>query len=1281
MISPPSYQQGPLWFLHQLDEADTAYNIGFSLRFEGQLQLSSLQLALKAIVGRHDTLRSVITNEGGKAEVVVRPPSELDAHLSRTKSSNYVHATELAEAFAQHPFDMAQGPLYRFLLIEVEPTVHLLACAFQHVVFDGGSVAIFLKELSETYKKIVLDDFEELEPLKYQYSDFIKTQQAWLEGEKKARLSEAWKDALQGVAAPLVLPSDFKHQPRESYPGAVYRQQLTAGDSSKLKTLAKKLKATPFITLMAAFQALLARYTDQEDVVVGSPMTLRMNRKLGQMIGLLVNTVLFRASLDEESNYQSLVEQAQLAFKHILKNYQLPFSEVVRAVAPDRVWGHNPLFQVMFIYQGAPEKYSWPNLEVDYQDLASGSAKFDLSCSVVDGPEGFEVQWEYRTDLFGRETIERLSKHYERLLKQLILAPERPLREFEILSEEEQNYLQTVGIGPRAEVEAPLFLERIYEQVKQRPEALALTSEKHRLNYLQLWQESDQLAEAFSQRGVGAGDIVALQLSREPEFVVAVLAAWKLGAQYLPLDSTHPQKRRETILEDAQPCLLIQSQGEYSVAELLASATLCGQIESQAPQAAEQGAYLIYTSGSTGRPKGVQVTQRNLANLLEGMQQALKVQPHQRWLALTTFSFDISLLELFLPLSVGAEVILASEKEVLDPHRLARHVDNIPLDYLQATPSSWRLISQASFLDKHLVAISGGEALDKELARTIRKRVKKLFNAYGPTETTIWSCLHEVTVDDLSAEATQIVSIGQPILETECLVVDKHGRRQPLGVPGELLISGLGVTRGYLGRPELTEAAFDKKGRYRTGDQARLDSSGQLDFLGRIDSQVKLRGFRIELGEIEALLRKAPGIKDAAVVINRDALWAYLVAEAGALRDAASTKKYLTGLLPEYMLPAGYYFIERIPKTDNAKIDRKSLVAPPQNTFTSEQRSQPTNEFEVTLVRMFEEVLGQTSFGVEDSFFDRGGHSIKAVELSARIEAALHYRVPVIEILRAQTPRNLAQYLKDGGAKSPLRSMIVLRATGSLPPLLFVGSALLAKNVLQHLDPEQPVYCLNIFGLTNEDGRAPENMTVQSIAAAFLEDVLAIQNSGPYQICGYCADSKVALELAVQLRARGKEVGFLGTIDGVGPAEFKRRDGRHLGQMMVDFGVPYLRTRVARRYVAWRRLMKRYLAQAGHSASSFWPEMSSKLSLQHDLLYANYHRALDAYRVPNYPGQVTLFLCSEFYRKLNQEAWQGFAQKGVRVLEVPGFHHGLFQEPWVRDLGLLFRRHLADARR
>lgn len=1043
-LFPASFAQQRLWFLEQLDGAGPVWNTRLPVRLQGQLDVVALQAAVDDVVARHESLRTTFGLRDG--EVVQSVRSTLTVPVEK------VGPAALAERTAR-AFDLREGPLLRVFLASIAPDDHILLVSSHHIVSDGWSSGVLFRDLAASYDARRCGHAPRLPELPVQYADFAAWQREWLTGPELERQLGFWRRHLEGAPALLELPLDRPRPRLQRYHGHRVSRVLPPELSSGLQALATAGGATLFMVLVAALNVLLSRWSGQQDLVIGTPIAGRRRTELENVVGFFANTLALRTRLGGVATFRELLRNVRADVLRAFDHQDLPFEKLVEALKPVRNLAHSPIFQVLFVLQNVPwEAGRFGDLQVSPAELdPPATARFDLTVTASEYEGRLWLNFEYATDLFEQQTIERLGAGLETLLAALVADPGTALEALPAEADADRRRQLVEWQPAPTPLPAGLDVAGMFEAQRLRtPEAIAVECGDDRLSYRLLDARVVAIARQLVRSGWSAPGPVAICLPRSIDMLATVLAVLRLGGFYLPLDPGLPRARLRYLLEDSGARLLVTTaaqRGEFAgfAGHVLDLATTDGAAADHCALPGRNGdterpAYLIHTSGSTGRPKGVLVPERAVVNFLSSMAVAPGLAATDRLLAVTTLSFDIAVLELLLPLTVGATVVIATEEEVADPGRLIVLIDAAAITVMQATPSAWRNLLTAGWQGRAgLRLLCGGEALDPALAGRLLECGAGLWNLYGPTETTIWSCIERLDRQSLHEDArspahdmtrppahdmTRPPAVGRPIANTRCYVLDEHDRPVPIGVSGELWIAGAGVALGYHGLPELTAGRFrpdpfasgdtGSERMYRTGDQARWRNDGRLEILGRMDRQLKLRGYRIEPGEIEAILLAQPAITAAAVIlqsVNDDPRLVAYLAPANLHTPVPDTE--LVGLLgrvlPGWMVPAHFIWLEHLPLTPNGKLDRNAL--PPFHDSTSgigaAGHSTGMTADEQALARLFEGLLGRP-VGPDDDFFQCGGHSLLATRLMACLRADFRVTLPLRTLFESPTVRTLA---------------------------------------------------------------------------------------------------------------------------------------------------------------------------------------------------------------------------------------------------------------------------------
>ncbi len=1042
---PLSFAQKRLWFLDQLEPNRPIYNLPDSHSFTGPLDLKALEHSLSEIVRRHEILRTTFQIVDGEPVQVIAAPQAMALDVidlsASPEAERETEAQRLANEEAQQPFDLSRGPLFRVRLIRLGEAEHVLLLTMHHIISDGWSMGVMARELGVLYEAYKAGQSSPLPELPIQYADFAVWQREWLQGEMLEQQLAYWRQQLGGELPELELPVDRPRPARQSYRGAAENIELSDEVRRRLKGIGRESGATLFMTLLAAFNVLLWRYSQQAEILVGTPIANRNRAETENLIGFFVNTLVLRTKLRGAETFRELLEQVRETTLGAYEHQDVPFEKLVEELQPERSLSRHPLFEVLFTLQDGGE-LNLSGLELTWMDTESDIAKFDLSFFISETDTGLYAWFEYDIELFEASTIARMLKHFEMLVEGIAANPEARLYELPLLTKEEQEQLREWN-QTATEYGREQCVHQIVEmQAAQTPDEVAVVYRKEEINYRELNERANQLAHYLRRRGVGPDVRVGVLLERSVDFILSLLGILKAGGAYVPLDGAYPKQRLQFMLADAGVGLLLTEAGQPEVVEA-GAATEVVYINSARELFAQESranpetethpenlAYVMYTSGSTGQPKGVAVPHRAINRLVRNTNY-VQLQSSDRVAQASNASFDAATFEIWGALLNGACLVVLGKETVLAPQELKRAIAAQQISALWLTTTLFNQMVQSvpeAFAQLRYL-LFGGEASDAQAVRRLLEHgnPEQLLNGYGPTEVTTFTTSY--VVSDVAAGA-RTLPIGRALSNSEVWVLDQHGQAAPVGVVGELYIGGDGIAREYLGRPELTAEKFvphpyssvPGARLYRTGDLVRYLSDGSLDFLKRMDHQVKIRGFRVELGEIEAALDQYWAISESVVIDRNDLdtgtrLIAYIVPEEGVEPTSSELYTFLKEKVPSYMIPSVFVTIKELPLTPNGKVNREALPLPALSEIANTNFVAPRTPVEETLAGIWRETLGLAQVGVESNFFDLGGHSLMATRVASQIRERCGIELPLRVLFESPTIAALAHHLEAAQSK------------------------------------------------------------------------------------------------------------------------------------------------------------------------------------------------------------------------------------------------------------------------
>jgi len=1206
---PLSFPQQMIWFTEQISQNKALFINSRAFTISGNLKLNALEKAFTRIISRHEILRTSYTIIDGKPfQSIHNNPQFTINRLVLTQGTSDTEIQNLLNSERNRPFNLSSDLVLRVCLLQLEPNEHILILSIHHIASDEWSIGLICRELMAFYPELADDNTPALAKLAIQYADFSVWQKKQSNSRHIQLQLKYWQEQLANSPVLLELPTDYQRPRKQSYKGKYQTFSLETKLTEQLISLSQQFRATLFMTLLTAFNILLSRYSHAEDIVIGTPIVVRNKQEIEPLIGCFINTLAIRNKLSNSATFIKLLSQVKQTCLDAFKHQDIPFEQVLSALKVNRDTRHAPLFQNMFSLHNTPQsELKLSGLEIQNLAINKATAQFDLTLIMRQTNQGLSGHFEYNTELFDDSTITRMIDHFKTLLKSIINNPQQSISSLSLLTQSEQRQLLIDWNQTQVNVSQNQTLIDLFQiQAELRPNDIAVIYKQNSLSYQQLNQKSNQLAHHLISIGVEPETLIAVNIERSLDMLIVLFGILKAGAAYLPIDSFYPNDRIDFMLSDSKAQLIITHSNLLAQLDSTIK-TICIDKDAQFlfnnskanPNCniqAHQLAYVIYTSGSTGRPKGVQIEHKALLNFLLSFSHTPGIEQKDTLLAVTTLSFDIAALELFLPLINGAKIHLLSRENASNGFQLADILSNSSITIMQATPATWRLLLESGWQgSSQLKVLIGGEALARELANQLVNICQSVWNLYGPTESTIWSSLIQVKKQiNQKNNLNSIVPIGKAIANTQIYLLDNLLQVVPIGVTGELHIAGHGLARGYLNLPEFNLKKFIRNPfsqqantrLYKTGDFARYLSDGTIEFIGRSDTQVKLNGFRIELGEIESLLRQYPIIQEALVTIksddtNKKRLLAYILVKPSVVKssvvepcvikpkqnfDHTQLLDYLKQNLPHYMLPSAIVEIVSIPLMYNGKIDYSALPSPAQNVYLKTETNQPPQgKLEQQIAKVWKNLLSLSSPDIDrnNNFFDCGGDSFSFVQLASMLESELKINFPINDLLQSYSIKEQAIYIQSIKNPSPNMQQINLDlGEDDIKRLLIMANG---KTQDQH--PEYPlIFPYNeqftktpLFFINGGDYLASQlqrpyfemlsgfdviplsEKNRSALARYYADSISSIVPNGPYFLGGYCSGGLLAYEIATFLLAQKKEVPLLILVDQSLPHSYSGR--------------------------------------------------------------------------------------------------------------------------------------------
>jgi amino acid adenylation domain-containing protein len=1356
---PLSFGQQRLWYLHQFEPESSSNNMPVVVRFTGSLNIAVLEQSLKAVVCRHEVLRTAFPSVDGQPTQVIAPDFDLQLPMVDLRQipseQRDAEALRIATKEARNPFDLANGPILRFLLLQLSNEEHLLLWNMHCIICDGASSDVFYRDLTTLYTAFIADKPSPFQELPVQYVDFAQWQREWIQGEVLESQLSYWKQKLEGTISTIQLPADHPRPPVIlTYRGDRGARMLSKSLNERLTSLSQRLGGTLFMTLIAAFETLLHRYSQQNDILISFASGGRGQVETEGLIGFFSNTLIQRINFDGDPTFRDLFHRVREASLEAYAHQDLPFEKLVEELPPELSNSRSPLFQIKFALNPP-----WSNgrgmASVDLPDLNitslfgyiyHGKTKYDLILVMREQDEGLGMVFDYNADLFESNTIERMLGHLENLLEGIVSDPDCKISDLPLLTRSDQQQLLYEWNSNTNPVPIQnICIHQLFEaQVKRSPNAIAVDCKDQPLTYQTLNNRANQLAHYLQAEGVGPETLVALCVEKSTEMLVGMLGILKAGGTYIPLDPSFPHERRLSKLQNAQVTLIVtQAHLQNDFAEVSANLVCLNTDWSKISQhstedlyssvSAENLAYVIYTSGSTGEPKGVTITHRGMVNHSLAMSKIFELTSEDRVLQFCNISFDITVEEIFPTLMSGGTVVLPSPEIYTSTTAFLKYIDRETVTIINLPTAFWHeLVNGVSLLNQPLpdhlrLVVVGGEKVSKSTYLKWRSLIgdsPRWLNTYGPTEATVTTTVYDPSGSkDLHPDAE--IPIGRAISNLQTYVLDRNLKLSPIGVAGELYIGGVGLSRGYLNRPDISAKRFisnpfssDLQSHlYKTGDTVRYLPDGNLEFIGRLDFQIKIRGFRVEPIEIETQLEQYSEVKQALVLCQVTPtgdkfLVAYLAVKNEPAFELTKLQSFLQQKLPPFMIPSSFVVLDSLPLNLNGKVDRHALIDLELAKQIVKEFTAPRDEVEQKLENIWEKLLGHQDIDIHDNFFELGGNSLLSVRLVTEIEKAFNYHLPLSSFFQINSIAEIAQWIRE----KPLETIsvedrpqelaiedyraLLAHSAGrigkhvgkrgliieTLPteakssqPFVWIGDI----NVSKKLNLQQPIYTMPVNSWSPL--KSPRHY-ISAVAAVLVDELLTVQPSGPYMIGAYCYEGLVALEMAQQLQKQGKEVALLALIDKFGPSKpfrFYLRldwyalvlkiDLHKLSQLSLPDKLKYVNKRIQKRLI--------YETNKPQIADEFIIKTQALNSLD---------EAEENYIPKVYSGNVVLIRSTktdfvvdsqdlfqpDFSYLFPYSGWEGLLTGKVESYKMKCRHLEVYEHPYIEELGCLLSKSL-----
>lgn len=1315
-IIPLSFTQQRLWFLEQLEENTAIHNISFTLRLEGDLNIKILEKTFLTIIKRHEILRTSFQSKNGNPYQQIEEVTSFNLALidltNIPESKQYQEVEKWSKKEASTNILLTESPLVKIKLLKLSPRIHILITTIHHIIYDGWSHKVFNQELSTLYNAYLKGEENPLPDLPIQFADFAFWQQKHLQGQTLNYHLNYWQNQLKNAPSLLELPTDFPRPPQQSYQGKTLPFEISTDLTIKLKQLSQRLNVTLFMTVLAGFAILLNRYSQQKDLLIGTPIANRTLTELEPLIGFFANTLVLRIKTEDDLSFVELLEQVKNTTLDAYTYQDIPFEKLVEVLQIERSLAYNPLFQVVFAWHNTPkESLIMEGINIDYLKYEKETTQFDLDFNFREKEDKIIVYVKYNTSLFKAERISRMLSNFQTLLEAIASNPQEKISQFPLLSEAEKKQLLIDFNKKENTVSTNQCIQELFErQVKLTPNKIAVVCEKEKLTYYQLNEKANQVAHYLQELGVKPQDLIGIYFEKSLLMIIALWGILKAGATYVPLETSYPQDRIAFMLEDAEVSVLLTQenltaklpQNNAKIVfldkdwNLIKNQSINNLIIENNP---DNLAYIIYTSGSTGKPKGVMISHESLVSFTQTVITEYPVRREDRILQFASVSFDTAVEEIYPCLCIGATLILRTEKWLTSISGFVEYCQQFKITILDLPTAYWHQMvadlnhNNWQFPSSLRLIIIGGEKAQPEYVKMWQKKVNnypQLMNTYGPTETTVVATKHLLQNDDLD----NTLPIGKSLSYVEKYVLDNNLQLVPIGIEGELYLGGKGLAKGYLNKPELTKEKFinnpfnhDTK-LYKTGDKVRYLSDGNLEFIGRIDNQVKIRGFRIELGEIETIIMQYPNVQQALVIpVNKNGqdkvLIAYVIWE-NQQKMLSDLESFLKENLPLYMIPSFFVDLDSFPLTSNGKVDYSKLPQPNFNSISSSKEFVlPRNNLESQLLTIWQNTLAIENISVKDNFFTLGGHSLLAVKLMSAIENKLDISLPISVIFKAGNIEDLAEEITrikvSSQEKNQFNSLVLIKKETSknFSPLFLIhpigGEVFCYNDLVSRLNTSRACYGLSYYN----QGKKIKYKGIKDLASNYLTEIMAVQSVGTYVLGGWSYGGLIAYEMAQQLQLKEKNADLLILIEPTIPFKNKKiKENLFLQdfainvslnkELAINWNFEEKLSTIDKLNLILEHLKKESILPKEYKLSQFQEKFE---------IFKHNVNAIANYQVKPLKTDVVLFK-SEYYSENKVNFWQSNIEGNLEIHEIQGNHFTIMSKPNIQVLTQKLERKL-----